>query len=211
MAKKNSTVMVFAIVVIVLLLGFLLFTANSKAARAGAERFYNGAPLNPSGLPPPSVADVAMSAANAPALVAGAEAGVGSFAPSMGRYNEGPQPVAGTDGGVFGGVPVSQAGFDGNSGACFPRDRLSADDLLPKDASSSKWAQVNPAGQGELMNLNLLSAGALVGTDTTQGGMRNASFDIRSAPPNPTQPVSPWMQSTIVPLMNRPLEIGGQM
>lgn len=108
-------------------------------------------------------------------------------------------------------MPISGAGFGGNAGSCFPRDRLSADNLLPKDAASSKWAQVNPAGQGDIMNVNLLSAGALVGSNSTQGALRNASLDLRSAPPNPTQPVSPWLNSTIVPLINRPLEIGGEL
>lgn len=92
---------------------------------------------------------------------------------------------------------------------CFPKDKLTAEDLLPKDAANSKWAQVNPAGQGDVKDQNFLQAGHHVGLNTTQGSMRNANLQIRSEPPNPQQNVGPWMQTTMAPdLMRRPLEIG---
>jgi hypothetical protein len=90
---------------------------------------------------------------------------------------------------------------------CFPRDRLTADDLLPKDAANSKWAQVNPAGQGDVKDQNFLSAGFHVGINTIGSSMRNANYQIRSEPANPQQQVGPWLQSTIEPdLSRRPLE-----
>ena len=93
---------------------------------------------------------------------------------------------------------------------CFPRDRLSAEDLLPKDAANSKWAQVNPAGQGDISDQNFLSAGIHVGIDTIGGTLRNANLQLRSEPPCPRQTVSPWQQSTIEPDLNRrPFEIDG--
>eukprot|EP00955_Chlamydomonas_euryale_P086436 364213-Chlamydomonas_euryale.AAC.12 len=46
---------------------------------------------------------------------------------------------------------------------CPPKDKLTAQDLLPKDAANSKWAQVVPAGQGDVDNQNYLTAGYLVG------------------------------------------------
>lgn len=91
---------------------------------------------------------------------------------------------------------------------CFPRDKLTAEDLLPKDAANSKWAQVNPAGQGELKNQNFLTAGYHVGINTVGTTLRNANHQLRSDPPNPQIKVSPWNQTTILPDLNRrPLEI----
>lgn len=93
---------------------------------------------------------------------------------------------------------------------CFPRDKLTAEDLLPKDSANSKWAQMNPAGQGELKNQNFLTAGYHVGVNTVGNSLRNANMQLRSEPTNPILKVSPWMQSTIQPDLNRrPLEING--
>lgn len=90
---------------------------------------------------------------------------------------------------------------------CFPKDRLTADDLLPQDAANSKWAQVNPAGQGDVRDQNFLSAGALIGIDTVGSTLRNASHDLRSTPAAP-RGIWPIMNSTIEPdLYRRPLEI----
>ena len=80
---------------------------------------------------------------------------------------------------------------------CYPRDKLTADDLLPKDATNSKWAQVNPAGQGELKDQNFLNAGYQIGIDTIGQSLRNANYQLRSDPPNPKLAVGPWQQSTI--------------
>ena len=90
---------------------------------------------------------------------------------------------------------------------CFPRDRLTADDLLPKDAANSKFAQVNPAGQGDVDGANFLTAGNKIGVNSVGTSLRNANQQIRSEPPNPQVQVSPWMQTTIQPDLNRrPLE-----
>ena len=80
---------------------------------------------------------------------------------------------------------------------CYPRDKLTAEDLLPKDAANSKWAEVNPAGQGDVSNGNFLSAGVHIGIDTQGQSLRNANQQIRSEPPNPKITVGPWNQSTI--------------
>lgn len=84
-----------------------------------------------------------------------------------------------------------------NGGACFPRDKLTADDLLPKDAANSKWAEVNPAGQGDVSNVNFLTAGYHIGINTVGQTLRNPNYQLRSEPPNPRSQVSPWNQSTI--------------
>jgi hypothetical protein len=91
---------------------------------------------------------------------------------------------------------------------CFPRDRLTAEDLLPSDAANSKWAQVNPAGQGDVSNVNFLSAAWHTGINTVSGSLRNANLQLRSEPPNP-RGSWPIMNSTIEPdLIRKPLEIG---
>ena len=93
---------------------------------------------------------------------------------------------------------------------CFPRDRLSADDLLPKDAANSKWAQVNPAGQGDVGDQNYLQAGFHYGVDTIGATLRNANLQVRSEPMCPRTRVSVWNESTIEPDLNRlPFEING--
>ncbi len=86
---------------------------------------------------------------------------------------------------------------------CYPKDRLTAEDLLPKDAVDSRWAQANPAGQGDVKDQNYLSAGYHVGVDTVGQSLRNASWDLRQEVPNPQVTVSPWMQTTIGPDMNK--------
>ena len=81
-------------------------------------------------------------------------------------------------------------------------------DLLPKD-TNSQWAQLNPAGKGDLANINLLKAGYHIGIDTVGQTLRNANLQIRSEPPNPQINVGPWNQSTIESDFMRPsLEIG---
>ena len=92
---------------------------------------------------------------------------------------------------------------------CYPKDQLTPGELLPQDPNS-KWAQVNPSGQGGLENQNFLNAGHHVGMNTVGQTLRNANYQLRSEPPNPQVKVSPWQQSTIEPDTNRrPLEIGG--
>tara|TARA_Y100000389_G_scaffold190263_1_gene214939 strand:+ start:204 stop:749 length:546 start_codon:yes stop_codon:yes gene_type:complete len=93
---------------------------------------------------------------------------------------------------------------------CFPKDKLTPDDLLPKDAANSEWAQVNPAGQGDVKNQNFLTAGYHVGINSVGSTLRNPNLQLRSEIPNPQVKVSPWLQSTIQPDLNRkPLEING--
>ena len=90
---------------------------------------------------------------------------------------------------------------------CYPKNQLAPQELLPNDPNS-KWAQVNPMGSGDIAGKNFLNAGSLIGVNTVGQSLRNASWDLRSEPPNPQVQVSPWMQSTIEPeLQRRPLEI----
>jgi len=91
---------------------------------------------------------------------------------------------------------------------CYPKDVLTPQDLLPGD-SNSTWAQTVPAGQGSLGDQNFLNAGFHVGINTVGQSLRNANLQLRSEPPNPQVKVSPWLQTTIDPDVNRrSMEIG---
>ena len=90
---------------------------------------------------------------------------------------------------------------------CYPKNQLVPQELLPADPNS-KWAQVNPTASGDIAGKNFLNAGALIGVNTIGQSLRNANWDIRAAPPNPQQVVSPWLNTTISPdLQRRPLDI----
>ena len=107
-------------------------------------------------------------------------------------------------------VQVKEMGaYPGPFEGCFPKqNELKPEDLLPKDMNT-KWAQVNPSGQGMLADRNFLDAGHHVGINTVGQTLRNANYSVRSEIPNPQIKVSPWMQSTIDPDVGRkPLEIG---
>lgn len=101
-------------------------------------------------------------------------------------------------------VPMKDADKPAN---CYPKDQINPQELLPNDPNS-KWAQVNPMGQGDIAGKNYLSAGALIGVNTIGQSLRNANYQLRSDPPNPQVKVSIWNQSTIEPDTNRrPMEI----
>jgi hypothetical protein len=110
----------------------------------------------------------------------------------------------------FMGAPVDFIGNDkiettnrcmGDSG------QFISSNLLPKDDPKMRdWSEFAPKGplQGQDM---LLEPSKCIGEDTVSNHLRNASYDIRKEPPNPMKPVSPWINTTIGPDLNRlPLE-----
>ncbi len=122
----------------------------------------------------------------------------------------GAQPAEDIDGSGNGNF-ASVNGSPSNGGmpsACNKPNMQNPADLLPKD-NNSQWAQLNPAGKGDLENINLLKAGYHIGIDTVGQTLRNANLQIRSEPPNPQVNVGPWNLSSIEPdFMRVPLEIG---
>ena len=84
--------------------------------------------------------------------------------------------------------------------------KLTAKDLLPKE-SKDDWFDM-PYDKKQMMrieNENLLagsSTQAKIGIDTQGQTLKNASWDLRAAPPNPKFSVGPWMNSTIEPDYN---------
>ena len=92
---------------------------------------------------------------------------------------------------------------------CFNRDRLKSTDLLPVDSGNSKWGEINPSGSGLLLDQNFLTSGYHIGINTIGQSLRNANLQLRSEPPNPQIPVSPWGISTIEPdIRTTAFEIG---
>ena len=198
MSKNMSPLVPFSILVVVVLLGFLFSTSNSRAQYGNYENFQMNnrtsaqAPI--ALIAPPKDTSIA---AITPTNISSAQSGLGQLQPSNDVGNEVYNPVVSAPM-----QPVS---------SCYPRDRLTASDLLPTDAANSRWAQVNPAGQGDISDQNFLTAGYHVGINTVGSSMKNANQQLRSEPPNPRLAVSPWNVSTIEysDINRRPLEIGG--
>ena len=119
--------------------------------------------------------------------------------------SQGPQPAQESGNEVYSSVNGSQGSMNLPSSCGGSQNPA---DLLPKD-TNSQWAQLNPAGKGDLANINLLKAGYHIGIDTIGQTLRNANLQIRSEPPNPQVNVGPWNLSTIEPdFMRPPLELG---
>tara|TARA_B110001469_G_C9644723_1_gene325382 strand:+ start:2681 stop:3211 length:531 start_codon:yes stop_codon:yes gene_type:complete len=94
---------------------------------------------------------------------------------------------------------------------CFPQKILTANELLPSDDSAaiSDFNQSYPIGEGVQRGINYLSSGYHIGVNTVGQSLRNANRQIRSEPPNPQVAVSPWLNSTIGPdLERRPIDGG---
>ena len=92
--------------------------------------------------------------------------------------------------------------------SCFPRSQLTPDDLLPSD-ECNVWSKSNPYGSGSLADRNFLQAGWATGISSVGSVMKNPNLQLRSEIPNPQASVSPWMQTSISPdLERKPLEVG---
>jgi len=82
-----------------------------------------------------------------------------------------------------------------------------ATSLLPKPNIPGQETWDINAPDNILANQNFLSSTQQVGVDTVLGSLRNPSYDIRNTIPNPINVVSPWMNTTILPdLERRPLD-----
>jgi len=103
----------------------------------------------------------------------------------------------------------SSSTVDQQTGQHWPRDTLTAEDLIPGSLTPAhNWD--TPANPGGLDGPNFLNPEHLVGINTVGQSLRNANRQLRSEPPNPQVKVSPWLQTTIEPDTNRrPMEIGG--
>ena len=167
------------------------------------ENFYGNADEMPNYPRVHSVAEISNRTAN----INMPEQGIGNYSASDPLGNEIYNPVedSSKSKSIFGDPSPPEAQ------SCFPRDRLTANDLLPKDAANSKWAQINPSGAGDIQDQNYLTAGYHVGINTVGQSLRNANLQLRSEIPNPQVAIGPWQISTIEPdIRAHSLEIGSQ-
>lgn len=213
MASNNSIVIVFSIALFLLLILLLLVTYNSKCQMDNVEKFM-GDPSSQYELEGNVLQSMATDRAtrnrNSVAQIAqkddkfSVEESIGSKAPFYEDQIEAADPLGNAYNKPVANKPVNQENVEKkienkeseNNVACFPRERLTSDDLLPQDANS-KWAKVNPMSSGEIGDKNFLTAGYHIGINTSLG--RNNSLDLRHEPLAPQIPVSPWGISTIVP------------
>lgn len=92
---------------------------------------------------------------------------------------------------------------------CIKKEKLTSQDLLPKDAQNLVWSKINPSSQANIDDQNFLTAGYHIGVNTIGQSLRNANLQLRSEIPNPQVAVSPWLISTIEPdVRSTTLEIG---
>jgi hypothetical protein len=142
-----------------------------------------------------------------------------TYSGSKGGMSEGLEQVKGalgvqgplSDSGPYG-KPSSSAGGNAqpvesvqgrhpSSQSTYSDTTLSAGELLPKGGLGASWAAVNPSSMGDLKGQNFIDAGyhtntAVAGVSQTN---RNATWDVRSEPPNPQAKVGPFLQTTIEP------------
>ena len=93
---------------------------------------------------------------------------------------------------------------------CYPQPSLTPEDLLPAQEGKAiqEFNIAQPIGEGILADVNLLDAGSHIGINTVGQSLRNANLQLRSEPPNPQTEISPWLNSTIAPdLQRKPLEL----
>lgn len=211
MASNNTIVISFSIALFLLLVLLLLVTYNSKCQMDNVEKFMGDSASALDGNVLESIATDRASrnttsvAQNAQQQDFSVESSIGSKAPFYNDQIEASDPL----GNVYNRPVVNNTPSNPsppaaqepevppeNNVACFPRERLTSDDLLPQDANS-KWAKVNPISAGEIGDKNFLTAGYHIGINTSIG--RNNSLDLRHEPLAPQIPVSPWGISTIVP------------
>jgi len=185
--NSDDLVKIAGIVLVALLLLYLVYSYNQKCKLRDNEAFAAAADQR-NGVKPQDP-----------------QAQQFSDVPQISGFENAPVPAAAAPAAASAGASDKAQPND-----CYPRDRLTAADLLPSDAVDSTWAKVNPAGQGDIKDQNFLTAGHHVGINTVGSTLRNANLQLRSDPVNPQLNVSPWNQTTIEPDSNhRALEIGG--
>jgi hypothetical protein len=224
MGSNKNVVISFSIAILLLLSLLLLLTYNSKCSSNKSqmnnsnvpsgfsddnEKYYNFESFtSPQQDNQPQPNSVASNSNPNPNLAA---SGIGNYSPSNPNFNTSqmldPQQSDYDVNNQY--SSVDAVGGDAGMQSCYPRDRLTASDLLPKDAADSKWARINPSGTGDIHDQNYLTAGYHVGINTVGQTLRNANLQLRSEIPNPQNAVSPWGNSTIEPdLRQYTLEIG---
>lgn len=197
--NTNKIVLVVLVVLAVLAVGYIVMSSQSSATPLGATT-----------LPPMMMSRENFTGEQAPAEQVFVGSGAGMGMPVMAQTVDASESIQFVEQ-PQGLQQPSPMQMNQLPSECYPKDVLSSADLLPRDANSL-FAQVNPSGQGSLADQNFLTAGFHIGINTVGQTLRNANRQLRSEPLNPQVKVSPWLQTTIEPDINRrPLEIEGDL
>jgi len=202
MSSLDKKTIVLGLVFVVFLACIMYYYSNRNSGSVDNEEFHNEEFDNMEHLEPNSEQDKHPL-----------EHFIEQHPPRVSNINKSEQLPMGSSGDDYAELDQDQPNFKIKDNQlpndCYPKDQLTPTDLLPQDPNS-KWAQVNPNGQGDLADQNFLNAGYHIGINTVGQTLRNANMQLRSEPPNPQVKVAPWLQSTIEPDCNRrPMEIGG--
>lgn len=204
MQQTTKTVLIVLGLLGVLALGYIVFSKNAGPSTTAAGRVS-------ATMVPPIHAGIETFESQAPADQVSVSSGMQPNAMPTQAYNVDASESISMNEQPQGLQQPSPMAMNQLPSECYPKDVLSSADLLPRDANSL-WAQVNPSGQGSLADQNFLTAGFHIGINTVGQTLRNANRQLRSEPLNPQVKVSPWMQTTIEPDINRrPLEIQGDL
>jgi len=208
MQHTTKTVLIVLGLLGVLALGYIVFSKNASPTTTTSGRMM--VPSNSTMLPPIK-AGIETFDTQAPSDQVSVSSGMQPNAMPTQAYNVDASENIGMNEQPQGLQQPSPMTMNQLPSECYPKDVLSSADLLPRDANSL-WSQVNPSGQGSLADQNFLTSGFHIGINTVGQTLRNANRQLRSEPLNPQVKVSPWMQTTIEPDINRrPLEIEGEL
>ena len=97
-------------------------------------------------------------------------------------------------------MAASPASTNAKTDNVLPSTTDKHNDLLPKDVHSD-WAKLNPVASSNIVGSDLLDSKAFMGQISQYKGIMN--YDIRAAPVIEKREVSPWLQSTFEPDVNR--------
>lgn len=108
-------------------------------------------------------------------------------------------PVDETNGGfaVFKSKGRATCGSNQN---CEPEDLFDVDKYLPQEVNSD-WFEVQPEPIS-VKNRHLINITKPIGINTIGTSLKNATYDLRSAPACPKYVTSPWLNSSIEPDIN---------
>lgn len=85
----------------------------------------------------------------------------------------------------------------GSNQNCEPEDLFDADKLLPQEVTDDWWK--NTPEPVSVKNRHLINISQPIAMNNIGSSMKNANYDLRAAPINPKQVVSPWLNSSIDP------------
>ena len=88
----------------------------------------------------------------------------------------------------------------GSNQDCEPEDLFNIDKYLPQEVND-KWFDIVPEPIS-VKNRHLINITKPIGVNTIGQSLKNPTYDIRGAPPNPKFVVSPFLNSTIEPDTN---------